>query len=114
MTFAVGGSGVTIRKQDDGREDCLEVDGDAFTCVIVRQSPPMELRKKSPLSKLEVAFPNSLLGTGGMTSMSLCLIDLLCFSLQSFCPSVIGLPRFWKVWQRIFQLGLGGIKSRFS
>lgn len=46
----------------------------------------MELRKKL-LSKLEVALPNSLLGTGGMTSMSLCLTDLLCFSLQCFYPS---------------------------
>lgn len=47
----------------------------------------MELRKKLSLSKLEVALPNNLLGTGGMIAMSLCLTDLLCFSLQCFHPS---------------------------
>lgn len=32
--FAVGGSDVTVRKQDDRREDCIKVDGGAFSCVI--------------------------------------------------------------------------------
>lgn len=56
----------------------------------------MELRKKLPLSKLEVALPNNLLGTGGMTSVSLCLTDLLCFSLQCFHPS--------GCWDRLTQI----------
>lgn len=85
--FGVGGSGVAVRKQDDRREDCIKVDGDAFSCIIAGQSLPMELRKMLPLSKLEGALPNNLLGTGGMTSVSLCFSDLLCFSLQCFHPS---------------------------
>lgn len=56
----------------------------------------MELRKKLSLSKLEVALPSNSLGTGGVTSVSLCLTDLLCFSLQCFHPS--------GCWDRLTQI----------